>query len=63
MIGDAMIKSMTAFGRVEKTVEGRRYIVEIRSLNRRYLEISVRMPQQLLPLEECVRKLVGAKIS
>ena len=58
-----MIKSMTAFGRAERKVEDRTYTVEIRTLNGRYLEISVRSPRQLMPLEERVRKLVATRIS
>jgi uncharacterized protein (TIGR00255 family) len=58
-----MIKSMTAFGRAERKVEDRTYTVEIRTLNGRYLEISVRAPRQLMPLEERVRKLVATRIS
>ncbi len=58
-----MIKSMTAFGMAERKVEGRTYTAEIRTLNGRYLEISVRAPRQLMPLEERVRKLVGTRIS
>jgi len=58
-----MIKSMTAFGRAEKEVEGRTYAAEIRSVNRRYLEVSVRLPRQLLPLEERIRNLVATRIS
>ena len=58
-----MIKSMTAFGRAEKTVEGRTFIVEIRSLNSRYGEVIVRMPPQFLPLEGQIKKLVTTKIS
>jgi uncharacterized protein (TIGR00255 family) len=58
-----MIKSMTAFGMAEKKVEGRTFTAEIRTLNGRYLEISVRAPRQLLSLEERVRKLVATRIS
>jgi len=58
-----MIKSMTAFGRAERKVEDRTYTVEIRTLNGRYLEISVRAPRQLMSLEERVRKLVATRIS
>ncbi len=58
-----MIKSMTAFGRAENKDEGWTYAVEIRAVNRRYLEISVRVPRQLLPLEERVRKSVANRIS
>jgi uncharacterized protein (TIGR00255 family) len=57
-----MIKSMTAFGRAEKTVEGRTFIVEIRSLNSRYGEVIVRMHPQFLPLEAQIKKLVTTKI-
>lgn len=58
-----MIKSMTAFGRAEKTVEGRTLTVEMRSLNSRYREVKVRMPPQFLPLEDQIKKLVATKIS
>ncbi|NVM23577.1 MAG: YicC family protein [Desulfobacterales bacterium] len=58
-----MIKSMTAFGRAENIVEGRTYTVEMRCLNGRYCEISVRMPHRLLPLEDRIKKLVASKIS
>jgi uncharacterized protein (TIGR00255 family) len=58
-----MIKSMTAFGRAEKENEGRTYVVEIRTLNRRYLEVSVRLPRQWFSLEDRVRRLVGSKIA
>jgi uncharacterized protein (TIGR00255 family) len=58
-----MLKSMTAFGRAEQVLEGRLYAVEIRCVNRRYCEISVRMPQPFLPLEERIKKLVAAKVA
>jgi uncharacterized protein (TIGR00255 family) len=58
-----MLKSMTAFGRAENTAEGRAYTVEIRSLNRRYLETVVRLPRELLPLEERIKKLIAQRIS
>ncbi|HID30042.1 MAG TPA: YicC family protein [Desulfobacterales bacterium] len=58
-----MIRSMTAFGRAEKTIEGRIFTIEIRSVNSRYGEVMVRMPPQFLPLEDRVKKLVLAKVS
>lgn len=58
-----MIKSMTAFGRAEKTVEGRTFTVEIRSLNSRYGETIVRMPPQFLPLEDQIKKLISTRVS
>lgn len=57
-----MIKSMTAFGRAEKTAEGTSYTVEMRCVNRRYCEISVRMPHQLATLEERIKKQVAANV-
>ena len=58
-----MIKSMTAFGRAERDTEERTFSVEIRCLNRRYCEISVRLPQKLLPLEDRIKKTVKKKIA
>ena len=56
-----MIKSMTAFGRAEKEDERRTYGVEIRTLNRRYLEILVRLPRQWFPLEDRIKKQIGGR--
>jgi len=58
-----MIKSMTAFGRAERTSEDCAFTVEIRCLNRRYCEVSVRMPQKFLPLEDRVKKSVTKIVS
>lgn len=54
-----MIKSMTAFGRGTRESDGCNYTAEIRSINKRYKEIVVRLPQQLLSLEDRVKKLVS----
>ncbi len=58
-----MIKSMTAFGRAERTVAGCSYTVEIRCVNRRYREISARIPHKLLALEDRIKKQVAAQVS
>jgi uncharacterized protein (TIGR00255 family) len=58
-----MIKSMTAFGRAENTMEGRTLTVEMRSVNSRYGEVIVRMPSRFLPLEDQIKKLVATRIS
>lgn len=51
-----MIKSMTGFGRgVSDTVCGT-YTVEMKSVNHRYIDISVRMPRDLFGLEDRVKK-------
>ena len=55
-----MITSMTGFGRGESSSNGYQVTVEIKTLNSRYLDISVRMPQSIqdkeIKLKECVQK-------
>ena len=53
-----MIRSMTAFARVSLLVGGKHWVVEIRSLNQRYFELSLRLPPAMYPLESQVRQLV-----
>ncbi len=49
-------KSMTGFGRGEAEVKGRRWTVEIRCVNHRYLDLKIRLPKGYAGLEENVRK-------
>lgn len=58
-----MIKSMTGYGRAVETVNGREYTVEIRSVNNRYLDCSVRLPRMLSFAEEAVKQAVKAVVS
>ena len=58
-----MIKSMTGFGKSHLVKKEREYQVEIKSVNHRYLDISVRMPKQLTYLEEDVKKAISSKIN
>ena len=53
-----MIKSMTGYGRGEATSEGRTISAEIRSVNHRYCEVSVRLHGRLSFAEDAVRQLV-----
>ena len=57
-----MIRSMTGYGKSEKSIEQRIYQVEIKSVNHRYLDISVKMPRQLSYLEEDIKKEISKKI-
>jgi uncharacterized protein (TIGR00255 family) len=57
-----MIKSMTGYGKAEAVVPGGRLQVEIRSVNHRYGEVSVKMPRPLLAHEHEVRKLLGSQL-
>ena len=52
-----MIRSMTGFGRAAFAVGGVRFDVEVRCLNSRHLDVSVRMPRMLAPAEADVRSL------
>ena len=54
-----MIRSMTGYGRAEAILGGRKYVVEIKSLNHRYLELSLRIPANLLPLEMEIKKKIN----
>jgi uncharacterized protein (TIGR00255 family) len=54
---------MTAFGRAELEAEGRIYICEIRSLNNRYLDVSVRLPRRYSVLEDKVKRLVTTHVT
>jgi uncharacterized protein (TIGR00255 family) len=58
-----MIKSMTGFGRGENLQEGKEFTVEIKTVNHRYCDISIRMPRQIGFLEDKVRELVAKAIS
>ena len=53
-----MIKSMTGYGRAVETVNGREFTVELRSVNNRYLDCSVRLPRMLSFAEEAVKQAV-----
>jgi uncharacterized protein (TIGR00255 family) len=49
---------MTAFARVSLAVGGKHWVVEIKSLNQRYFELSMRIPPGMSPLEPQARQLV-----
>ena len=58
-----MIKSMTGFGRYEFTSAERKITVEMKSVNHRYSEISVRMPKKLNMFETGIRNVLKQYIS
>lgn len=51
-----MIKSMTGFGRGKAEVENRSVTVEMKSVNHRFCEIVIRMPRQLIEIEDKIKK-------
>ena len=58
-----MIRSMTGYGRAVQTVEGRVYTVEVRSVNNRYLDCSVKLPRAYSFAEDTVKQRVKAVVS
>ena len=50
-----MIKSMTGFGRCEVTKGTRKYTVEMKSVNHRYLDVNIKMPKALNFFESTIR--------
>lgn len=53
-----MIKSMTGFGRCEIANESRKVVVEMKSVNHRYLDVAIKMPKKLNVFESPVRSLM-----
>ena len=58
-----MIRSMTGFGRDHRIIDGREYLVEIRSVNSRYYEFNAKLPRTYNYLEEKLKTLVKSKMS
>ena len=53
-----MIKSMTGFGRCEVADEKRKFTVELKSVNHRYLDVNIKMPKKLSFFESAIRNLL-----
>ena len=58
-----MIRSMTGYGRGEIEEDGIRVSAEIKSVNNRFLEVAVKLPRFLAPLESDIRGAVQKKLS
>ena len=52
-----MIKSMTGFGRAEVADASRKFTVEIKSVNHRYLDVNIKLPKTLNFFESAIRSL------
>ena len=57
------MKSMTGYGRAKLEKDSREYIVEIKSVNHKYSDINIKLPRNLLFLEDKIRKTVLNRIS
>jgi uncharacterized protein (TIGR00255 family) len=58
-----MIRSMTAFAAVERATAAGTLAVELRAVNHRYLELALRLPDELRTLEPMLREKIAAKVS
>ena len=57
-----MIKSMTGFGRCEVMEGERKFTVEMKGVNHRYLDVNIRMPKKLNFFETAIRSLLKQSI-
>ncbi|AZB42882.1 YicC family protein [Bacillus sp. FJAT-42376] len=57
-----MIASMTGFGRAVIEKNGRKISVEMKSVNHRFCEISIKMPRQLISIEDKIKKVISGRI-
>ena len=58
-----LIKSMTGYGRAVETVMGREFTVELRAVNNRYLDCTVKLPRSLTFAEDGVKQRVKAAVA
>lgn len=58
-----MIRSMTGYGRGKYEIDSREYTVEIKSVNNRFCDISVKLPRSISYLEDKIKKEITSKIS
>ena len=59
---DAKVRSMTGYGRGEFTAEDRKFTVEMRSVNHRYNDITVKLPRFLISLEDRIKKKTAENV-
>ena len=57
-----MLKSMTGFGRVEKEVGDKTFLIDIKSLNGKQFELMLKMPAFLKPFEFEIRKIISTQM-
>ena len=57
-----MLKSMTGFGRAEQTVGDKTFLVDIKSLNGKQFELSLKLPSVLKPFEFDIRRMLSEQL-
>lgn len=58
-----MIKSMTGYGQGKNSIDGRDYTVEIKTINHRYNDMTIKLPRYLNFLEDKIRKYISNTIN
>lgn len=58
-----MLKSMTGFGRGEGETSLGKILIESRSVNHRYCEMSIKLPRRLFPFEPRIKEMIRSQIS
>ena len=57
-----MLKSMTGFGRAEKNVGDKTFLVDIKSLNGKQFELQLKLPAFLKPFEFDIRRILSSRL-
>jgi len=58
-----MVKSMTGYGRARQTLNGRDITVEVKSVNNRYLDTTVKLPRAYIFTEDAIKRRIQAAVS
>ena len=58
-----MLRSMTGFGRAEKNVNDKTFLIDIKSLNGKQFELNLKLPAFLKPFEFDIRKILSEKLA
>lgn len=58
-----MLRSMTGFGRASTDTKKGRYVIEVQSVNRRFLDASIFLPREYSSLEIEIRKIISKKLN
>lgn len=56
------MRSMTGYGRGECTLFNRKFVAELRAVNHRYNDITVKMPRTMLVYEESIKRAITSKV-
>ncbi|OPY58008.1 MAG: hypothetical protein A4E55_01229 [Pelotomaculum sp. PtaU1.Bin035] len=58
-----MLKSMTGYGRGEASTNGKKFTVELKAVNHRFLEVVLRMPRSLMSMEDQIKRLIQSRLA